>query len=480
MIKNLGQEAIKKKENILDEFPAKKNRINNSANKVNKKDIMEYFIFDENMKNIEENPNDKRRNNTIEDNSPQIKPNYKVCTFMSSPKRPDLYCPFGYISGNKYELKIFQEKSKEEEEKEAKKEEDDIIDVISVSSIDSFEEEKISITKKVRINRYFNIETDISLKCKNCGEIGHTRKYCLNIEPIICTRCTKAGHDDKKCDKKKCFKCNKLGHVTNKCPMEDKDLIICEQCNCIGHKNNECLIRPMEISHHFLLSNNLKCFYCGSSEHILCSLNDREFYILQKEEENNIIVENNEIYPVINLNEVNEDNDEQCNETIIKDNCKINEQNFIDTFFCGLCGDMHKKEDCINKDKFNNKFDDIRKNYGKQIIEKRKKEIDNTWLFTEYIKKTEDFSNTNNIRIISLDEDDSSENEYCFSTYDKGNTNSSNKDKKKYIILNQRKNKGKINFNKCNNNGNERNYLQQSFDEWNQINIDKTSFDWGQ
>ena len=481
-----------KKEIQIDELQGKSNNINTSANNQtnkNKNNITDYFVFDENENNIEQTPtfNQNIKNNEEENLQAQRKNlKYNICTFISSHKRPDLYCPSGFINGNKYELKTFKEKNKDDEEKETKKDEDDII---SISSFDSYEDERNS-THKLKITRYFNIETDISLKCKICGEIGHTRVNCPNYSHKFCCRCIQSRHEDKECDKKKCFKCNKLGHKTYKCPNEDKELIVCEQCSCIGHKNNECLVHPIGISESFLLYNNFYCFNCGSCKHVLCSLIDRELPELQKEDENSIIFENNEIYPIINLDDGIENDEEILNKEIIENNCKIINQNFKNIFFCGLCGGRHKNEECKNFDKFINKYDDIRKNYGKQIIEKRKKEMDNNWLYTVYTKtnNNEDYSNINKKKIknkiISLDEDDSSENEDCYYNFFNSNNLRLVKEKKEDNInnnnYNQRKSHGKNIFNKSNNdNRNGKKYLQQSFEKKNnkKHNIN-TFFDW--
>ena len=167
-------------------------------------DIMNYFVFNEKENNIVENFNSTQTKEfTEEDNNQNIKINYNICSFISSPRRPDLYCPFGVISGKNYELKSNEDKNKEENEKEIKKEEDDII---SISSFDSFEDERNIDNfenKKIKITRYFNIETDISMKCNICGEIGHKKRNCPNYDIKFCHRCAQFGHEDKECDKKK-------------------------------------------------------------------------------------------------------------------------------------------------------------------------------------------------------------------------------------------------------------------------------------
>ena len=343
--------------------------------------IMENFVFDESENNIiikEDDLSKKLKRNESENNN-QIKVNYYICSFLSSPIRPDLYCPLGIIKGNDYKLILIKEKNEEEKEneKETKKEDEDILSI----SIDSVEEEKIIENKKAKIIRYFNIEDDISKKCSICGEIGHTYKNCLFSNIKFCHRCIHYGHDTKECDNKKCFKCNREGHKTNKCNIDEDKLIICERCNCVGHKKEDCLLNPLEYNKSELIYNNLPCFICGNYEHTLCSIVGRELPMILTEE--NIIINNNIAYSFINLDE---------------------EENFQNINFCSYCGDNHTNENCIIKDKFKNKYDDIRKNAGKKILEKRNKKREHMPLLVQ--NKVEN-NNFNYNKIISLDEDDS-------------------------------------------------------------------------
>lgn len=385
------------------------------TNKINNDDIMDYFVFDENENNIIENRNTIKCNKIKEcKNNQEIKVNYNVCSFFSSPIRPDLYCPLGVISGNKYEIKLYKEKSNDEEIKQ--KEED----VISLSSLDSLDEEKID-NKKIKIIRYFNIENDISVKCKICGSIGHNKNNCPNYYFKFCHRCIRIGHEDKDCNMKKCFKCNKIGHPTFKCPIKESNLFICDRCSCIGHKNEECLINPNGICQIYLKFNSLCCFICGSYDHVLCCLSNRKLPIIQKEE-TETRKNKDTIYFNYNYPEDYDDYEYDFSGTNIKDNKIINTQKLQNIIFCTFCGGTHRNEECIEKEKFKNKSDEKRINIGKKIIEKRKEINDYNWLFTMNIKDENlfNFDKEENKRIISLDEDKDSEGE-------NGNININNK-----------------------------------------------------
>lgn len=186
---------------VQDCFHANGLNLSKSKNsKIIKKDITEYFVFDENENNIIEKRNLFKK--CKKKKGKDINVNYNVCSFFSSVIRPDIYTPLGVLKGSNYELIPIKDKSKEEDEKEAKKEEED---VISVSSFDSVEEDLNLKTKKFKEKRYFNIHIDITVKCKICGEIGHIKKDCPNYDIKFCHRCIQIGHEDKDCDKKKCF-----------------------------------------------------------------------------------------------------------------------------------------------------------------------------------------------------------------------------------------------------------------------------------
>jgi len=74
----------------------------------------------------------------------------------------------------------------------------------------------------------------LSLECPNCGEMGHTRKYCSKPPPKFCSFCKNAGkpydHDlmenevivCKELLENECTKCGNLGHTPKHCTFVSK------------------------------------------------------------------------------------------------------------------------------------------------------------------------------------------------------------------------------------------------------------------
>jgi hypothetical protein len=386
-----------------------------------------------------------------------MKVDYNVSSFITASFRPDLYSPFGIISGNKYKLKFASEnnfqnleekgednENKDEDKNLIKKEESKDKELSSSSSDEKDNNEEI---KKLKLNRYYNIEPDISLKCHICDQIGHRKDACPFYDSKFCYRCLSSSHEDRDCEQVKCFKCNKLGHKTYYCELKDNQLVICDSCHCVGHVRKECLKKPMEFSSKFLKYNNLSCLYCGSSNHVLCSLIKREMPELEEEDEDEIdeILKDEYLFrdSLNNRNKGDDDEDDRSSLTPKNEDLEVAENNkvieieeetidlqeyesmnnqnkekkkkkkkeriFEDlenedikfTMFCGYCGERHRNEECEhrNDEKFNNKFDEQRKNTGKKLIEKRRKEKEeqNTYISLLNRKREYDSYNKNNI-----------------------------------------------------------------------------------
>ena len=403
-----------------------KNSNSNKDEKIDKKNIMDYFIIGEDEINdsiISKQLEKSEEKNEDDNNDNNIKLSYKVSSFISSNYRPDLYSPLGIIGGNKYNLRKNSMKGKEKvdnEELEAEdKEEDKEIEEKEEEEEEEKEskimDEKLDNVKKeldkyklLKLGRYYVLDNDITVKCHNCGEIGHIKDYCPYTNLKFCHRCLSHDHNDKDCKNKKCFRCNKSGHNKNECSIKESEILICFNCQNSGHRKNECLINPSNIDSRFIKNNGLSCFYCGSSNHMICPLSERENIELKKEnidfdeiEEDMISSHSQEISSDTPVEEEEIETKKKSKskkkhpEEIIEN---IKNEDIKFTIFCSYCGETHRNEECPLKDdpKFSNEFDTFRKNICKKILERRNKENEEDQKFNNLFKKRKRDNSNNN------------------------------------------------------------------------------------
>ena len=149
--------------------------------------------------------------------------------------------------------------------------------------MDEKNEMELEKYKLLKTGRYYALEDDITIKCHNCGDVGHIKDYCPYINLKFCHRCLSNNHNDKDCRNKKCFRCNRSGHNMKECDIKDSDIILCFNCQNSGHRKNECLIKPTYIESKLLKNNGLSCFSCGSNKHLICPLSTRNNIELKEE-----------------------------------------------------------------------------------------------------------------------------------------------------------------------------------------------------
>lgn len=337
--------------------------------KEKKFDISSYISFSYDKENIADTEKEEKQ-------TQEAKKNYSLITFLTSKQRPDIYLSDGsFLSGKDYVSKKRKRKESKEQKKikEAKEEEEEEFEDInkdneknvikakeSSSSEESSDNEKYNEMKATNI-RYFNFNKNITLKCFNCGEVGHMAKNCPSEQVTFCIRCNQNGHEDRECKYTKCFKCNQMGHVAYECPVRLREMILCQRCNNIGHNSEDCLIRPHKINKNYLKFNNLSCFFCGSKDHLICPFKKNPVILDYKAE----LVKDS---PTENPNK--EDGELEVKSVFRS----ISNEEIADVNFCPLCGGKHKLDNCKHKStKCFNAFDEKRAEFVVNVFFNQKK-----------------------------------------------------------------------------------------------------------
>ena len=249
--------------------------------------------------------------------------NYEINSFWENDQMPDLYTPFGKISGDNYSLSKTDLNYKNQE------------------NIINYDKKIIS---KKRL-RYFDldfVEPDIPeiilTILPKTKKKSKSKKFYKNINRYnspkslnsdkFCYICLSLDHFDKnECPRyKRCFKCFKYGHWAKDCGeiLQNK----CENCNKSCHNKEDCL-KNCDIKFEDLLilnkNSKLKCEFCENNTHLICPFSTRENIILNYGDGNN-----------------------GYNTEKIKD--------FSNTLFCPFCAGNHLKNNCpeiIKKNKAN-------------------------------------------------------------------------------------------------------------------------------
>ena len=298
-----SEELKKKKENQEKlKYPALNGLIN-------KNNIDTYFIFGE------------EEDNSINNDS-NIQIEYEICSFFNNEEVPDLYTPFGIISGNNYKIIPVEEENQDKN--------DNGIDSLMDNDVKSKKKQikNENNNKNIKNIRYFDMynignsfcfeeDENISI-CNKCGKDINSKCNCNNQS--FCHICLSKNHIKKNCPKfNKCNKCLKYGHMSQNCT----ELInsVCEKCKIANHNSEDCLRYPNEITVEDIKENNLKCEFFGSENHILCPYSEKENYIiLYEDKENDISFNKND-----------------------------NDIDFSNKLYCPTCGENHLKKECPEK-----------------------------------------------------------------------------------------------------------------------------------
>ena len=310
-----------------------------------------FFFFDY-EKNKEKNK-DKDKTKSIKNNEKIVTDSnqYSPITFLSNKTRPDIYLSrTAVLQGKDY-------RNKQPLSKVSNKNEDNISESSS-SSHYLYDEIKNS-------HRRYYTKDNITIKCFNCGEVGHLSNQCTNIVLPCCLKCNEYGHTERTCPKVQCFYCNKIGHRSKECPIKKNinqkaKSTLCKLCKNYGHNSIDCLIYPKAITKE---NSEPNCYFCGSKEHFICPMEGKG--IITNYDSDEVMVSDDEKKESISLPKEDDTSFYSILNFFKKETIKtqiqikkksnkeykqifddITNEEIATTIFCYNCGDRHDGKKC--------------------------------------------------------------------------------------------------------------------------------------
>lgn len=121
-------------------------------------------------------------------------------------------------------------------------------------------------------SRYFF--DDISIKCHNCGQVGHRMNDCSERPRPVCHLCAGRDHEAAACPNVTCFRCGDFGHHSRSCSSRHRNAkpLICTQCGSVRHDAVNCTsYRSMNPRDNDIISPDIRCMCCHGLGHAMCT-----------------------------------------------------------------------------------------------------------------------------------------------------------------------------------------------------------------
>ena len=150
-----------------------------------------FFFFDYEKNKEKYKDKDKSKSTKKNEKTDNVINQYSPITFLSNKTRPDIYLSrTAVLQGKDY-------RNKQQPSKISNKNEDNCSESSS-SSHYLYDELK-------NTHRRYYTKDNITIKCFNCGEVGHLSNECTNIVLPCCLKCNEYGHTERTCPKVQCF-----------------------------------------------------------------------------------------------------------------------------------------------------------------------------------------------------------------------------------------------------------------------------------